>query len=113
MLTRRQKWRRVKVKNINDSLLNKSSDNFNSVAIPSKFESFSFLNVLKCNTSTKIKEKKKGVEFADIVKVVLIPIIKDYKDAKLDNDIWYSKDDYFLFQQQYREELKKSKYNSI
>lgn len=112
MLTRKQKWRRVKNRpnfefrkydepdspvlkeNLNKGILNE-----NAVKLSRKF-----------NKKNNIRNK---VEFSSVVSVILIPIIQDYKDAKLNTDLWYSRDDYFLFENTYREEIRKSKYNSI
>ena len=64
----------------------------------------------KFNKENNIKDR---VSFSGVVKVVLIPILKDYQEAKLDCKLWYSRDDFFLFQEEYRNELRKGKYNSI
>ena len=112
MLTRKQKWRRTKVNSISDLLKTKIDGDLNSENIPSIFEN-SFLNIFSCDCNRKPVRSNVKVEFSQIVKVILIPILKDYKDAKLDTEIWYSKDDYFLFKKEYMEDIKKAKYNSI
>ena len=40
-------------------------------------------------------------------------MIGEYKKNNIDKDIWYKPEDYTRFSSEYRNELRKSKYNSI
>ena len=53
-----------------------------------------------CNTNYIIEYEykvTKSVKFNNIIKVYLIPSIKDYIKNHLKDKIWYSNDDYKLF----------------
>lgn len=45
----------------------------------------------------KKEKKEKKVSFYNVVKVVLIPNIKDYIDSNLVDNIWWSDNDYYIF----------------
>ena len=112
MLTRKQKWMRVKNRNNFDF---REYEEPNSPVLKENFNKKILIENAKrldrkFNKENNIKNK---VEFSSVVSVVLIPILQDYKDAKLNTELWYSRDDYFLFENSYREEIRKGKYNSI
>ena len=112
MLTRKQKWMRVKKRPNFDF---RKYEEPNSPVLKENFNKDILNQNAKRLDRKYIKENniKNKVEFSSIVSVILIPIIQDYKDAKLNTELWYSRDDYFLFENTYREEIRKSKYNSI
>jgi hypothetical protein len=55
------------------------------------------------------KKHKKQVSFYNDVYLMLIPSIKDYQDANLCNDLWWSKNDLARFLKQYKFENINSK----
>lgn len=52
----------------------------------------------------------KTVSFDNLARVVLIPVIQEYKDAKIDHDVWYT---YHEMQKLQREYIKELAYNRI
>ena len=57
--------------------------------------------------------KKKILKFNCNIRVILIPMISEYKHNNIDKDLWYKSDDYDRFSSEYRDEMYKAKYNSI
>lgn len=55
--------------------------------------------IRKWNSHPLLGTNKKKVSFDTIVNVVLIPHLKEYKYCGL--DLWYNKNDYLRFRQQY------------
>ena len=102
VLSRRQVWRKTQIKYIekNDDFYDKDNyDNF--------YDKDNYDNV------DKIFKDDKNVSFDSIVRVILIPEIKEYSDNFLHNSLWYSQDDYFGFVRDRDNELYKSKNNSF
>lgn len=50
------------------------------------------------------KSQKRKVRFAKVVAVVLIPTRKEYEEIKLNQELWWSDDDYFQFKASAMEE---------
>lgn len=113
MLSRKQKWRRVKYPidiKLNYSQLD--DIDYNPIIKENVNKHKLIENAMRLNK--KYKELHPNhVKFNSVVSVILIPVLQDYKDAKLNTQIWYSRDDYFLFMNEYREDIRKGKYNSI
>ena len=56
------------------------------------------------------KNCMKTVSFNNFARVVLIPVIQEYKDAKIDHDVWYT---YHEMQKLRREYIAELVYNRI
>ena len=72
-------------------------------------------NLKKNNNKILIKNvnndlvKSKKVSIHNIVSVILIPNVNEYKNANLKNDIWWSDEDYLLFKKNLINEIKNNK----
>ena len=60
-----------------------------------------------------IPSEEKKTRFKNIVSMILIPMISEHNNKEFVRDLWYTKNDYKAFAADYREEVKRSKYNSI
>lgn len=94
MLTRKQKWRKCR----SYEMLKKHNLQDENISIP---------------ISDNDKYKKNYIKFADIVKVILIPTREEYIINSLDNNLWYTQEDYIIFKSNYLDDVRKSKYNTI
>lgn len=108
MLSRKQRWRLAKSKYIPqpDDEANESNQCWLVYL-------FDYLYNKRTDTSEVISGRRKNVTFQKTIRVILIPILKEYQQNNLDTKLWYSKDDYELFKKNYNEEIKRQKYNSI
>jgi hypothetical protein len=93
VLSRKQVWRKTQLK------YSEENDNF--------YDKDNYDNI------DQIFKDDKNVSFDSIVRVILIPEIKDYSDNFLHSSLWYSQDDYFGFIRDRDNELYKSKNNSF
>ena len=95
MLTRKQKWRKC----------------------PSQFLLNKYKNTEKLlSESNKSREKiyeENSIKFSNLVKVILIPSRMEYENVNLDKQLWYKDDDYIRFKNDYFQEVRKSKYNTL
>ena len=57
--------------------------------------------------------KDKKTRFKNVVNMILIPMISENNSKEFVRDLWYTRNDYRIFAAEYREEVKRSKYNSI
>lgn len=57
--------------------------------------------------------KDKKTRFKNVVSMILIPMISENNSKEFVRDLWYTRNDYRIFAAEYREEVKRSKYNSI
>lgn len=57
--------------------------------------------------------KDKKTRFKNVVSMILIPMISENNSKEFVRDLWYTRNDYITFAAEYREEVKRSKYNSI
>ncbi len=51
-------------------------------------------------------EYVKSVTFDKMAHVVLIPVVQEYKDAKIDKDVWYNSYEMLRLRKEYITELK-------
>lgn len=54
----------------------------------------------------------KTVSFDNLARVVLIPVIQEYKDAKIDHDVWYTYHEMQKLRREYIAELAYSRIKS-
>lgn len=65
------------------------------------------------NALYAIPSKEKKTRFKNIVSMILIPMISEHNNKEFVRDLWYTKSEYTKFAQDYRDELRRSKYYSI
>ncbi len=110
MLTRKQIWRLAKSRNIpQPSEEEKEEEEDYKCWLVSLFD-YIYSNR---SENRQIDDNRKCVKFKNTIRVILIPILNEYKQNNLDTKLWYSKDDYELFKKDYTEEIRRQKYNSI
>jgi len=65
------------------------------------------------NALYAIPSKEKKTRFKNVVSMILIPMISEHNNKEFVRDLWYTKSEYTKFAQDYRDELRRSKYYSI
>lgn len=112
MLSRKQKW--IRVKNINNIKFDYLDDIDYNPKIKENLNKHKLIeNAKRLEKKYKELQSHKRVKFNSVVSVVLIPVLQEYKEAQINTKIWYSRDDYCLFINEYKEDIRKGKYNSI